>query len=134
MSPPTSLAWAGWIWNPRDVREALRPLDPVIAVVIVALIVVAMVALLRCGELWRAHRNTAALLAEGGVEIGRGHYPLIVALHAAYHFWERPGYGSAALFGLAMALAALTRGEALILLGVMILPAAIRVGQVFGHQ
>ena len=49
-----------------------------------ALIVVALVALLRCAELWRARRNTAALLAEGGVEIGRGHYPLIVALHAAW--------------------------------------------------
>ena len=47
---------------------------------------------------------------------------ILLALHTAYRFWQRPGYGSAALFGLTMALAALTRGEALILLGVMVLP------------
>lgn len=47
---------------------------------------------------------------------------ILLALHTAYRFWERPGYGSAALFGAVMALAALTRGEALILLGVMVLP------------
>ncbi len=47
---------------------------------------------------------------------------ILLALHAAYRFWERPGYGSAAVFGVAMALAALTRGEALILLGIMLLP------------
>ena len=49
---------------------------------------------------------------------------ILVALHAAYHFWERPSYRSAALFGVAMALAALTRGEALILFAVMALPLA----------
>jgi 4-amino-4-deoxy-L-arabinose transferase-like glycosyltransferase len=47
---------------------------------------------------------------------------ILLALHAAYRFWEKPGYGSAALFGLMMGLAALTRGEAIILLGVMVLP------------
>jgi 4-amino-4-deoxy-L-arabinose transferase-like glycosyltransferase len=47
---------------------------------------------------------------------------ILIALHAAYRFWERRDVSSAAVFGLAMALAALTRGEALILLGVMVLP------------
>jgi 4-amino-4-deoxy-L-arabinose transferase-like glycosyltransferase len=47
---------------------------------------------------------------------------ILVALHAAYGFWDRRDGRSAALFGAAMALAALTRGEALILLGVMVLP------------
>jgi membrane protein DedA with SNARE-associated domain len=32
------LAWAGWTWNPRDVRGALRPLDIPIALIIVALV------------------------------------------------------------------------------------------------
>jgi len=49
-----------------------------------ALIAVAAVSTLRLIELWIAHRNTAALLAAGGIELGRGHYPLIVALHAAW--------------------------------------------------
>jgi methyltransferase len=38
----------------------------------------------RLGELWLARRNTAALLARGAVEVAPGHYPLIVALHAAW--------------------------------------------------
>ena len=46
--------------------------------------VVALVALERLAELWHARRNTRALLDAGGVEAGRGHYPLIVALHAAW--------------------------------------------------
>ena len=35
-------------------------------------------------ELVIANRNTRALLAEGAYEIGRGHYPAIVFLHAAW--------------------------------------------------
>jgi methyltransferase len=38
----------------------------------------------RLGELVIAKRNTAALLARGAVEVGAGHYPVIVALHAAW--------------------------------------------------
>ena len=49
-----------------------------------ARIVVALVAVQRLGELVLARRNTARLLAEGGVEHGRAHYPAIVALHAAW--------------------------------------------------
>jgi membrane protein DedA with SNARE-associated domain len=33
-----ALAWAGWTWPPREVREALRPFDYPIAAVIVALV------------------------------------------------------------------------------------------------
>jgi methyltransferase len=47
-------------------------------------IVVALVALQRLGELAYATRNTRALLARGGVEHGRLHYPLFVALHAGW--------------------------------------------------
>lgn len=47
-------------------------------------IVLALVAAERLAELVLARRNTARLLARGGIEHGRGHYPLIVALHAAW--------------------------------------------------
>jgi methyltransferase len=42
------------------------------------------VALLRFVELVHARRNARHLLARGGVEAGAGHYPLLVALHAAW--------------------------------------------------
>lgn len=35
-------------------------------------------------ELLRAERNTRRLLVQGGVEFGRAHYPLMVALHGAW--------------------------------------------------
>lgn len=38
----------------------------------------------RLAELWWARRNTRALIARGAVEHAPGHYPLIVALHAAW--------------------------------------------------
>lgn len=38
----------------------------------------------RLAELAIARRNTARLLAAGGVEFGRGHYPLVVLFHAAW--------------------------------------------------
>ncbi|MFP5077916.1 isoprenylcysteine carboxyl methyltransferase family protein [Rhizobium sp. YIM 134829] len=38
----------------------------------------------RLFELVLARRNTAGLLAKGGVEVAAGHYPLIVLLHAAW--------------------------------------------------
>lgn len=47
-------------------------------------LIVGLVALERLAELIVAQRHTRALLAEGGYEIGRGHYPLIVALHAGW--------------------------------------------------
>ncbi|HTP77877.1 MAG TPA: isoprenylcysteine carboxylmethyltransferase family protein [Rhizomicrobium sp.] len=47
-------------------------------------IILALVVLQRMVEIVYAQRNTRALLARGAVEIGRGHYPLIVLLHAAW--------------------------------------------------
>ena len=50
----------------------------------------------RLGELWIARRNTAHLLARGGIEHGAVHYPAIVALHAAWigalawFGWDQP--------------------------------------------
>jgi methyltransferase len=38
----------------------------------------------RAAELWLAQANTRRLRAAGGIEFGAGHYPLIVALHAAW--------------------------------------------------
>jgi methyltransferase len=49
-----------------------------------AYVIIALVALQRLAEIAYAQRNTRALLARGAVEIGRRHYPLIVALHAAW--------------------------------------------------
>ncbi len=45
---------------------------------------VILVALQRGGELILARGNTRRLLAEGGIEHGARHYPLIVLLHAAW--------------------------------------------------
>jgi methyltransferase len=49
-----------------------------------ALAIMAFVTLQRLGELVLAKRNTAKLLANGGYEIGAGHYPFIVAFHGAW--------------------------------------------------
>lgn len=46
--------------------------------------VLLFVAAQRLAELWLARRNTRALLAEGAVEHGAGHYPLFVLLHAGW--------------------------------------------------
>ncbi len=45
---------------------------------------IGLVAAERLAELAHAARNTRRLLARGGVEQGRGHYPLLVLLHAAW--------------------------------------------------
>lgn len=45
------------------------------------LLLVAAVALVRLVELGVARRHTLRALAAGGVEHGRGHYPVMVALH-----------------------------------------------------
>jgi methyltransferase len=42
------------------------------------------VTLQRLAELVHARRNTRRLLAEGAVEIGADHYPLLVLLHASW--------------------------------------------------
>ncbi|WP_395023019.1 isoprenylcysteine carboxyl methyltransferase family protein [Dongia sp.] len=42
------------------------------------------VTLQRLGELAIARRNTQRLLADGAVEIGAGHYPLLVLLHTSW--------------------------------------------------
>lgn len=51
---------------------------------LVAYAIMALVVLQRLIELVYAERNTRALLARGAVEVGRAHYPFIVALHAAW--------------------------------------------------
>lgn len=47
-------------------------------------LIVALVALQRLAELVLAARNTRRLLARGGREAGRRHYPLFVLLHSAW--------------------------------------------------
>jgi methyltransferase len=52
--------------------------------VTLALALLVFVTLQRLGELVLAQRNTRDLLARGAVEVAPGHYPLLVALHAAW--------------------------------------------------
>jgi methyltransferase len=49
-----------------------------------ASLILTLVTLQRLGELVLARRNTERLLARGGIEVGAGHYPLVVAVHAAW--------------------------------------------------
>ncbi|MFK0299302.1 isoprenylcysteine carboxyl methyltransferase family protein [Brevundimonas sp. NPDC090276] len=63
---------------------------------ILSVVVLSLVTAQRIGELLLAGRNTRRLFARGAVEIGAGHYPFIVALHAAWLIglwllaWDRP--------------------------------------------
>ncbi len=50
----------------------------------VAYAIIFLVVLQRLGELVLANRNTRRLKAQGAVEIGASHYPLIVLLHTAW--------------------------------------------------
>lgn len=43
-----------------------------------------LVGLQRLGELWLSRRNARRLFAEGGREIGAGHYPVLIAVHACW--------------------------------------------------
>ena len=49
-----------------------------------SLAVLVLDTLQRLAELALARRHTRRLLAEGGIEVAPGHYPAIVALHAAW--------------------------------------------------
>src|SRR5436190_392390 len=50
----------------------------------IAYTIIVLAAAERLGELIYAAHNTRALLAKGGVEIGRAHYPLFILLHTAW--------------------------------------------------
>ena len=47
-------------------------------------VIVGFLVVQRLAELGFARRNHRALLARGAIEVGRGHYPSMVALHAAW--------------------------------------------------
>jgi methyltransferase len=47
-------------------------------------LIIGLVAAQRITELVRDRRNTASLMAEGGIEHGAGHYPLFILLHASW--------------------------------------------------
>jgi methyltransferase len=61
-----------------------------------SIVVLALVTLQRLGELVLARRNTRRLLARGAHEVAPEHYPLLVAMHAAWLIglwwlaWDRP--------------------------------------------
>ena len=50
----------------------------------VAVVILVLVTAQRLGELVLARHNTSRLLTKGAIEIGAGHYPVVVALHAAW--------------------------------------------------
>jgi methyltransferase len=50
----------------------------------VATIILALVTLQRLGELFLARANTNRLMARGATEVAAGHYPMLVAMHAAW--------------------------------------------------
>ena len=49
-----------------------------------AVVIVLLVALQRLAELIHGQRNARRLLAEGAMEAGAGHYPVIVLVHAGW--------------------------------------------------
>ena len=58
------------------------------------IVILLLVTLERLAELPYARANTKRLLAAGGHEVAPGHYPAIVALHAAWLgtlWWLAPG-------------------------------------------
>lgn len=63
---------------------------------ILSVVLLSLITVQRSGELLLARRNTRRLLARGAVEVGAGHYPFIVALHAVWLIglwilaWDRP--------------------------------------------
>ena len=59
-----------------------------------AILILGFVTLQRLGELVLSNRNTARLLSDGAREVGRAHYPYMVALHALWLaglWWLAPG-------------------------------------------
>jgi methyltransferase len=52
--------------------------------ILIAYAIIFLVVVQRLGELVLANRNTRRLKAQGAVEIGAPHYPLIVFLHTAW--------------------------------------------------
>jgi len=64
--------------------------------VILSVVVLGLVTVQRLAELVIARRNTARLKSRGAQEVGSGHYPFVVALHAAWLAglwvlaWNRP--------------------------------------------
>ncbi|HEY7458199.1 MAG TPA: isoprenylcysteine carboxylmethyltransferase family protein [Xanthobacteraceae bacterium] len=46
--------------------------------------ILALVTLQRLGELWLSARNERRLRGAGAIEVGRSHYPWMVAMHAAW--------------------------------------------------
>jgi methyltransferase len=57
-------------------------------------LILALVTVQRLAELWLSNRNTRRLLDHGAVEVGQGHYPLLIAVHVAWLaalWWWAPG-------------------------------------------
>ena len=49
-----------------------------------AILLIGYIVAQRVGELAWSNRNTRRLLADGAIEVGAGHYPILVLMHAAW--------------------------------------------------
>jgi hypothetical protein len=96
-----------------------------LAVVVLAALLVRRLAGPRAGVLAGAVAAVYPMLwINDGMVLSESLYVplLLVVLLAAYHFWDHPGWASAAGLGVAVAVAGLTRAEALLLYGALLLP------------
>jgi len=85
-----------------------------------AAIILALVTVQRIGELVLSRRNTQRLLARGGYEVGRQHYPFIVLIHAAWLgalWWLGPGRAVEGVLIALFLLLQLGRGWVLLTMG-----------------
>jgi methyltransferase len=60
------------------------PLSTLLSSQVAYTLLVALIVLERLGELVLSRRNASAVLARGGFEVGRGHYPVMVAVHTLF--------------------------------------------------
>lgn len=68
-----------------ELEAVLRPLAaPSAATRAAFLVIIGLVALERIYEMWLSRRNAGRVLARGGVEVGAGHYPVMVLLHTMF--------------------------------------------------
>jgi methyltransferase len=72
--------------------------------VTLATLILALVTLQRLGELVLSRYNTRRLLGQGAIEMAPGHYPLLVAVHAAWliTLWIWGRYQDVSLVGLSI--------------------------------
>ena len=68
-----------------ELESVLQPLAaPSASTRVAFLVIVGLVAIERLYEMWLSRRNAMRVMARGGVEVGAGHYPVMVVLHTLF--------------------------------------------------